>query len=53
MISVYLEPITRKELHSGDLNDITWEAMHMDKEGIGILLRNIVIRLYKWIEWTV
>ena len=34
MISVYLEPVTGKELHSDDLNDITWEIMHMDKEGI-------------------
>lgn len=34
MISVYLEPVTGKELHSDDLNDITWEIMHMDKEEI-------------------
>lgn len=34
MISLYLEPVTGKELHSDDLNDITCEIMHMDKEGI-------------------
>ena len=31
MISIYLEPITGRELHSDDLNDITWEVMHVDK----------------------
>ena len=35
MISIYLEPITGKELHSDDLNDITLEAMYVDKEKIG------------------
>ena len=39
MISVYLAPITGKELHSDDLNDITWEIMHMDKEGIGDFIK--------------
>lgn len=34
MISVYLEPVTGKELHSDDLNDITFKAMHVDKEKI-------------------
>lgn len=34
MISIYLEPITGKELHSDDLSDITCEAMHVDKEKI-------------------
>lgn len=35
MISIYLEPVTGRELHSDDLNDITWEIMHMDKDDIG------------------
>lgn len=35
MISLYLAPITGKEVDSDDLNDITCEAMHMDKEEIG------------------
>lgn len=39
MISIYLEPITGKELYSDGLNDITWEAMHMDKEGIGDFIK--------------
>lgn len=39
MISIYLEPITGRELHSDDLNDITWEVMHMDKEGIGDFIK--------------
>lgn len=34
MISIYLEPITGKELHSDELIDITCEIMHMDNEGI-------------------
>lgn len=34
MISIYLEPITGKELHSDDLNDITFKAMYVDKEKI-------------------
>ena len=39
MISIYLEPITGKELNSDDLNDITWEAMHINKEEIGDFIR--------------
>lgn len=39
MISIYLEPITGRELHSDDLNDITCEVMHMDKEGIGDFIK--------------
>lgn len=39
MISVYLEPITGKELHSDDLSDIACEAMHMDKEEIGDFIK--------------
>lgn len=34
MISIYLEPITGKELHSDELNDITLKAMYVDKEKI-------------------
>lgn len=34
MISIYLAPITGKEIHSDELNDITCEIMRMDKEGI-------------------
>lgn len=34
MISIYLEPITGKELYSDDLSNITCEIMHMDKEKI-------------------
>lgn len=39
MISIYLEPITGKELYSDDLNEITWEAMHVNKEEIGNFIR--------------
>lgn len=35
MISIYLVPLTGIELHCDDLNNITCEIMHMDKEGIG------------------
>lgn len=34
MISLYLAPITGKEVNSDDLNDITCEIMHMDKNKI-------------------
>lgn len=34
MISLYLAPITGKELHSDDLNDMTVEIMRADKERI-------------------
>lgn len=34
MISLYLASITGKDPHSDELNDITHEAMHMDKEEI-------------------
>lgn len=34
MISIYLEPITGKELHSDELIDITCEIMRMNNEGI-------------------
>lgn len=34
MISLYIAPITGKELYSDDLSDMTCEIMHMDKEGI-------------------
>ena len=39
MISIYLEPITGKELYSDDLTDITCEAMHINKEEIGDFIR--------------
>lgn len=39
MISLYLASITGNDPHSDDLNDITWEAMHMDKEGIGDFIK--------------
>lgn len=39
MISSYLAPITGIELNSDELNDITCEAMHMDKEGIGDFIK--------------
>lgn len=35
MISLYLAPITGKEVNSDDLNGITCEIMHMDKNEIG------------------
>ncbi|MCI8373811.1 MAG: hypothetical protein HFI75_15780 [Lachnospiraceae bacterium] len=35
MVSLYLAPITGKELNSDELNDITYEVMYMDKERIG------------------
>lgn len=34
MISIYLVPITGKELYSDDLSNTTCEIMHMDKEKI-------------------
>jgi len=34
MISLYLVPITGLELHSDELNDITVEIMHADKDEI-------------------
>ena len=34
MISIYLEPITGKELHSDDLNNMTVELMYVDKKKI-------------------
>lgn len=39
MISIYLAPVTGKELNSDELNDITCEIMHMDKEGIGDFIK--------------
>lgn len=39
MISIYLEPITGKELYSDDLTDITCEAMRINKEEIGDFIR--------------
>lgn len=39
MISLYLALITGKDPHSDELNDITHEAMHMDKEGIGDFIK--------------
>lgn len=39
MISIYLEPITGRELHSDDLTDITCDAMHINKEEIGDFIR--------------
>lgn len=35
MISLYLAPITGKEVNSDNLNDKTCEIMHMDKNIIG------------------
>ena len=35
MISLYLVSITGKDLHSDEINDLTWEVMHMDKKEIG------------------
>ncbi len=34
MISLYLAPVTGKEMHSDELNDITVEMMHADKDEI-------------------
>lgn len=39
MISIYLEPITGKELYSDELNDITCKAMYINKEEIGDFIR--------------
>ena len=39
MISSYIAPITGEELNSDDLNNITCEIMHMDKEGIGSFIK--------------
>lgn len=39
MISLYLASITGKDPHSDELNDITHEAMHMDKEEIGDFIK--------------
>ncbi len=39
MISIYLEPITGKELHSDEINDLTCEIMRMDKVGIGDFIK--------------
>ena len=39
MISIYLEPITGKELYSDDLNGITCEAMYINKEEISDFIR--------------
>ena len=35
MISLYLVSITGKDLHSDEINDLTWEVMYMDKKEIG------------------
>ena len=42
MISIYLVPITGKELYCDELNDITLETMHLDKEEIGNFVKNTV-----------
>ncbi len=34
MISLYLAPVIGKEMHSDELNDITVEMMHADKDEI-------------------
>lgn len=39
MISIYLAPLTGIELNSDELNDITCEIMHMDREGIGSFIK--------------
>lgn len=39
MVSIYLVPLTGIELHCDELNDITCEIMHMDKEGIGSFIK--------------
>lgn len=39
MISLYLAPITGKEINSDELNDVTCEIMRMDKEGIGDFIK--------------
>lgn len=39
MISLYLASITGKDPRSDELNDITYEAMHMDKERIGDFIK--------------
>ena len=39
MISVYLVPLTGKELHCDVLNDMTVELMHIDKKGIGDFIK--------------
>lgn len=43
MVSLYIALITGKDPHSDELNDITHEAMHMDKEEIG----NFIKEYYK------
>lgn len=39
MISLYLAPVIGKELDSDDLNNITCELMHIDKEEIGNFIK--------------
>lgn len=39
MISLYLAPITGKELNSDELNDITCEMMYINKEEIGDFIK--------------
>lgn len=39
MISIYLAPVTGKELNSDELNDITCKIMYMNKERIGDFIK--------------
>lgn len=39
MISAYLIPITGKELYCDELNDMTTDLMHVNKEGIGDFIK--------------
>lgn len=43
MISLYLAPITGKELDSDELSDMTVEIMHIDKEGIGDFIKKYCV----------
>ena len=48
MISLYLAPITGKELHSDDLNDMTVEIMNADKEGINDVMEKYCNNANMW-----
>lgn len=39
MISIYLVPITGKELHCDELYDMTTDLMHVNKEDIGSFVK--------------
>lgn len=39
MISLYFAPITGKEMHSDELDDMTVEIMHVDKDEIKSIIK--------------